>query len=131
MGVGLVRSLQPADIHCIHWRVYNSIADTSKGVLFLPPSDAYVRGFLYLLYALINLITQRVWVTKPCLCPWIELFSSEGQEPRQLCVIHKQPFITNNPLNVIFSLYAESDKFSLPSLLFALSKHSHPSSGQL
>ena len=55
MGVGLVRSLQPPDILWIHWRVYNSIANTSKGVLFLPPSDAYVRSFLYLLYTLIKL----------------------------------------------------------------------------
>ena len=50
MGVGLVRSLQPPDILWIHWRVYNFIANTSKWVLFLPPSDAYVRSFLYLLY---------------------------------------------------------------------------------
>ena len=42
MGVGLVRSLQPPDILWIHWRVYNSIANTSKRVLFLPSSDAYV-----------------------------------------------------------------------------------------
>ena len=28
---------------------------TSRGVLFLPPSDAYVRSFLYLLYTLIKL----------------------------------------------------------------------------
>ena len=55
MGVGLVRSLQPPDILWIHWRAYNSIANTSKGVLFLPPSDAYVRSFLYLLYTLIKL----------------------------------------------------------------------------
>ena len=55
MGVGLVRSLQPPDILLIHWRVYNSTARTSKGVLFLPPSDAYVRSFLYLLYTLIKL----------------------------------------------------------------------------
>ena len=55
MGVGLVRSLQPPDILLIHWRVYNSTANTSKGVLFLPPSDAYVRSFLYLLYTLIKL----------------------------------------------------------------------------
>ena len=55
MGVGLVRSLQPPDILWIHWRVYNSIANTSKGVLFLPPSDVYVRSFLYLLYTLIKL----------------------------------------------------------------------------
>ena len=28
-----------------NWRVYNSIANTSKGVLFLPPSDDYVKAF--------------------------------------------------------------------------------------
>ena len=31
------------------------MADTSKGVLFLPLYDAYVRSFLYLLYTLIKL----------------------------------------------------------------------------
>ena len=55
MGAGLVRCLQPPDILWIHWRVYNSIANTSKGVLLLPPSDVYVRSFLYLLYTLIKL----------------------------------------------------------------------------
>ena len=55
MVVGLVRSLQLPDILLIHWRIYNSIAYTSKRVLFLPPSDAYVRSFLYLLYSLIKL----------------------------------------------------------------------------
>ena len=55
MGVGLVRSLQPPDILLIHWRVYNSMANTSKQVLFLLSSDAYVRSFLYLLYTLIKL----------------------------------------------------------------------------
>ena len=38
-----------------HWRVYNSIANTSKWVLFLPSSDVYVRSFCYLLYTLIKL----------------------------------------------------------------------------
>ena len=38
-----------------NWSVCNSVANTSKGVLFLPPSDAYVRSFLYLLYTLIKL----------------------------------------------------------------------------
>ena len=37
------------------WWLYNSQLKTSRGVLFLPPSDAYVRSFLYLLYTLINL----------------------------------------------------------------------------
>ena len=55
MGVGLVRSLQPPDILLIHWRVYNSTANTSKRVLFLLPPDAYVRSFLYLLNTLIKL----------------------------------------------------------------------------
>ena len=54
MGVGLVRSLQAPDILWIRWR-YSSIADTSKRVLFLPPSDVYVRSFLNLLYTLIRL----------------------------------------------------------------------------
>ena len=39
----------------LHWRVYDSIANTSKRVLFLPSSDVYVRGFLYLLYTLTKL----------------------------------------------------------------------------
>ena len=55
MGVGLVRSLQPPDILLIHCRAYNSTANTGKGVLFLPPSDACVRSFLYLLHTLIKL----------------------------------------------------------------------------
>ena len=55
MGIGLVRPLQPPDILWIYWRVYNIIANTNKRVLFLPPSDAYVRSFLYLLYTLIKL----------------------------------------------------------------------------
>ena len=55
MGVGLVRSLQPPDILLIHWRVYNSIANTSKEVIFLPPSDVYIRSFLCLFHPLIKL----------------------------------------------------------------------------
>ena len=59
MGVGLMRSLQPPDILLIYWRVYNSIVNSSKGVLFLPPSDAYVRSFLYLLYTLIKFYYRK------------------------------------------------------------------------
>ena len=55
MEVGLVKSLQPPDSLWIHWRGYNCIANTSKWVLFLPPSDVYVRSFLFLLYTLIKL----------------------------------------------------------------------------
>ena len=60
MGVGLVRSLQPPDILLIHWRVYNAIANTSKRVVFLSPSDTYVRSFLYLLYTLTELYYTKV-----------------------------------------------------------------------
>ena len=35
------------------------MANTSKGVLFLPPSDAYVRSFLYLLYTLIKTLLHK------------------------------------------------------------------------
>ena len=64
MGVGLVRSLQPPDILWIHWRVYNFIVNTSKQVLFLPLSDAYVRSFLYLLYTLIKLYHSELLCDK-------------------------------------------------------------------
>ena len=37
------------------WWLYNIQLETSRRVLFLPPSDAYVRSFLYLLYTLIKL----------------------------------------------------------------------------
>ena len=37
------------------WWLYNIQLKTSRGALFLPPSDAYVRSFLYLLYTLIKL----------------------------------------------------------------------------
>ena len=37
-----------------YW-LYNIQLKTSRGVLFLPPSDAYVRSFLCLLYTLIKL----------------------------------------------------------------------------
>ena len=64
MGVGLVRSLQPPDILWIHWRVYNFIANTGKGVLFLPLSDAYIRSFLYLLSIQFSSVAQSC----PTLC---------------------------------------------------------------
>ena len=53
-----MRPLQPPDILLFtvitNLRVYNSMANTSKRVLFLPPSDVYVRSFVYLLYTLIK-----------------------------------------------------------------------------
>ena len=117
MGVGLVRSLQPPDILWIHWRVYNSIANTSKRVLFLPSSDVYVRSFLYLLYIFSSvqfshsvvsdslrphesqplyfnktLLYKKLWAIKPHHWPQMEFFSSGGQESPRLWVIQQQPF---------------------------------------
>ena len=37
------------------WWLYNIQLKTSRRVLFLPPSDTYVRSFLYLLYTLVKL----------------------------------------------------------------------------
>ena len=46
------------------------MANTSKGVLFLPPSDAYVRSFLYLLYTLMKLhYTKALSSQASCLAP--------------------------------------------------------------
>ena len=62
------------------------------GVLFLPPSNAYVRSVLYLFYSLIKVYYTKLWVIKPRLWPQIE-FSSGGQESRRLFVVQQQPFI--------------------------------------
>ena len=40
------------------------------GVLFLPPSDAYVRSFLYLLYTLIKLYYTKALKKKKILIRW-------------------------------------------------------------
>ena len=63
---------------------------TSKGALFLPPSDAYVRSFLYLLYTLIKLHYTEALSDPSCLWPRIEYASSGGQESRHL-IVQQQP----------------------------------------
>ena len=63
--------------------LYNIQLKTSSGVLFLPPSDAYVRSFLYLLYTLIKLCYTKALSDQACLWPRIEFFSSRGQESRR------------------------------------------------
>ena len=50
-----MRSLQPQT----SFGLYNFIVTTSKRVLFLPSSGAYVRSFLYLLYTLIKLYSTK------------------------------------------------------------------------
>ena len=92
MGVGLMRSLQPPNILWIHWRVYNFIANTSKGILFLPPSDAYVRSFLYILYTLIKLYYTKALSDQASSLARIEFFSSGGQKSWSIYMIQQQPF---------------------------------------
>ena len=55
--------------------LYNIQLKTRWGILFLPPSDAYVRSFLYLLYTLIKLYyTKALSDPASSLAPdWIRL----------------------------------------------------------
>ena len=76
------------------WQLYNIQMKTSRRVLLLPPSDAYVRSFLCLLYTLMKLYYTKLWAIKPRLWPQIESVSSGGQESRPVCVIQQQPFKT-------------------------------------
>ena len=73
-----------------YW-LYNTQLNTSRRVLFLPPSDSYVRSFLYLIDTLIKFYYTKLWVIQPYLWPQIEFFSSGGQESWHLC-IPLQPF---------------------------------------
>ena len=59
---------------------------TNRGVLFLPPSDAYVRSFLYLLYTLIKLYyTKALSNQASSLAPdWI-LLLQRSRIPASLC----------------------------------------------
>ena len=68
------------------------MANTSKGLLFLPPSDAYVRSFLYLLYTLIKLYYTKVLSDQALSLARIEFFPSRGQESRHICVVQQQHF---------------------------------------
>ena len=62
---------------------YNIQLKPSRGALFLPPSDAYVRSFLSVLYTLIILYyTKALSDQASSLAPdWF--FSSRGQESRR------------------------------------------------
>ena len=105
MGVGLVRSLQPPDILWIHWRVYNFIANTGKGVLFLPPSDTYIRSFLYLLSVQFSPVTQScLTLCDPMNC------STPG-----LPVHHQLPEFTQTNVHWVSDAIQPSHPLSSPS----------------
>ena len=102
MGVSLVRSLQPPDILWIYWSIYNFIAATNKWVLFLSPSDAYVRSFLYLLDTLIKLYyTKALSDQASSLAPdWILLL----QGPRILASLRDSTTTFQNFVGKVMSL---------------------------
>ena len=60
-------------------------------MLFLPPSDAYVKSFLYLLYTLIKLYYTKAQIDQASIWPQIEFFFSGGQESWRL-LVQQQPF---------------------------------------
>ena len=66
--------------------LYNIQLKTSSGVLFLPPSDAYVKSFLYLLYTLIKPYdTKSLSDQASSLAPdWIRLLQ-RPRIPASLC----------------------------------------------
>ena len=70
---------------------YNIQLKTSRGVLFLPPSDAYVKSFLCLLYTLIKLYYTKAQIDQASIWPQIEFFFSGGQESWRL-LVQQQPF---------------------------------------
>ena len=110
LGVGYLFTAAPAKrsrcsspwMRGIHWRVYNSIANTSKGVLFLPSSDAYVRNFLYLLYTLIKLYYTKALSDQASslALDWILLLG--GQESQGLFMVQQQTF-SNIHVSMLFS----------------------------
>ena len=57
------------------------MANTSKGLLFLPPSDAYVRSFLYLLYTLIKLYYTKAELQSLVSGPRLNSSPSEAKNP--------------------------------------------------
>ena len=88
------------------WWLHNIQVKTSRGVLFVPPSDPYVRSFLYLLYTLIKLFTQKLWAIKPRLWPRIK-FSSRGQKSRRhnsTTTFQSQPQAATDLLSVFINL---------------------------
>ena len=73
-------------------KVYNSIANTNEGALFLPPSDVHVRRFLYPFYTLIKLYYTKALSDQASFLAldWILLL----RRPRILAssVVQQQPF---------------------------------------
>ena len=66
---GLVKPPQPGGVSFI-WlealqQTENALLKTSKGALFLSPSDVYVRSFPYLLHFIKTLLHKKLQIVKP------------------------------------------------------------------
>ena len=66
----------------------------------LPPSDAYVRSFLYLLYTLIKLYYTKALTDPALFLAQIVFVSSGGQESRRL-IVQQQPLKVLGPNGMI------------------------------
>ena len=77
-------------INKLRW-LYNIQLKTNRGVFFLPPSDVYVRSFLYLLYTLTKLLLHESseWSS---LLSGPRLNSSSPGSKNPGIVIQQQPF---------------------------------------
>ena len=79
-----MRSLQPPDILWIHWRVYNSIANTRKQVLFLPPLMSMSEA-LSPLYLNKTLLYKALSDQASSLAPDLIFLSWRPRIPASLC----------------------------------------------
>ena len=74
LGKGLMELLQGWDIlfflfSAASWEVYKVPFKLVRQVLFLPPSDVYVRSFLCSV-TLNKILHTKLWVTETCLWSW-------------------------------------------------------------
>ena len=113
------------------WWLYNIQLKTSSGVLLLPPSDAYVRSFLYLPYTLIKLYYTKA-LSDPALSlalDWIRLlrrpriFSFSNNLSVSL-IFFKRSLVFTMLLFSSISLHFLFKKASYLSLLFSGTLHS-------
>ena len=81
--------LQPARLLCLEWVAISfssanfsssRLVATSKGALFLSPSDVYVRSFLGLFYTLIKLYYTKTWSVQTSSLAPTDFLSSRGHK---------------------------------------------------
>ena len=77
--------------------ITSSWMKTSRGILFLSPSDAFVRSFLYLFYTLIKLLHKSSEWSSLVSGPWLTSSPPEAKNPgiflfsNNLSLLSKEP----------------------------------------